>query len=1489
MADGHPPRRVRAVVAGAVLVVCAAITAVLVHHRALVNQRTVRERFDAQVQLLVGRLTARMQTYEYALRGARGVLIAIGEHRFDRKLFRAYHESRDLALEFPGAHGYGFIRRVPAADEAAFVAAARADDSPDFTVHQFAAHDGERDVVVYIEPIERNRLVLGLDVASEANRRTALRQSIELGRATLTAPITLVQSVGSNGGSFLLVLPVFRRGLPTATRQDREAAIYGWSYAPLAIDEVLEDFELRDDTIALRLADITAEPRGVAFLTSRGFADAGVDGLAASIDHAMFGRRWRIDVHARPRFVDDLNLISPADLAAIGGAASVLVAALAFAYLLSVQRTTAALEAQVHDRTAALEREVAELADSKLKLTAAVRNHQAMLGTLHQLALVSVTDREGRIRDANPAFCRTSGYTWQELSGQDHRIVSSGVHPPAFWTAMWTTIAGGKPWRGEICNRAKDGALYWMDCMIAPIYNDGGQIEHYVSIRTDITASKAAADELARERQRLDNILRATNVGTWEWNLATGAARVDERWTQMLGRTVADLAPISIRTLIDHVHPDDLAQSMPVLVKHISGELAYYRVELRLKHRDGGWVWTLVRGRITTWTPDGKPEWMYGTQQDISLSKEAQRRLADSEAFLDRAGRLAGIGGWQLALDTQAINWTSEVYRIYEVPEGYQPSAAGDGEFYSPATRAQLQDAIRTSLATRKGWDFEVPFTTAAGRQRWVRVIGEPEFEHDKPVRLVGALQDVTERRHADEALRHAIAAAEAASAAKSEFLANMSHEIRTPLNAVIGLSYLLEQSQLDFEQRGYLAKIQIAGRSLLGVINDVLDLSKIEAGEMALEDAPFALDELLRDIAQLMAPQVEAKGIELRLVASADLPQAVRGDATRLRQILTNLMSNAAKFTELGYIELAASCIAREPDRATLRFAVRDTGIGIAPALRDKLFMPFTQADASTTRRFGGTGLGLTIVRRLAEIMGGAAGVDSTPGVGSEFWVTVAIGTTAAGPAERAGPLQLVEILIADDDVVQRTQLLGMARALGWRAEAVESGDRLVERVTERVTAGSSPDALLVDWRMPGTDGFAALAALAHKIGRDHMPAVLVMSAHDRDTVRRTANAELADAVLTKPITSSKLFDAVNASAVRRGRSRKLSSMRIRRPGLARLPGVRVLVVDDSEINLEVARRILESEGALVEQCGNGHTAVERLRAAPGAFDLVLMDVQMPVMDGNEATRNIRTALGLTALPIIALTAGALVAERQRTLDAGMNAFLSKPLDPQTLIETVLHHAQLARGSEIVAATRTPSPPPSALAWPAIDGIDGAEVAARLGGDVAMFLAMMGHMIDEFADLAVAPRAETAGLVARLHKLRGSAGSLGARRVHRLATDAEAQLKRDPRDPGAARVLHQLAAAVAALVDHARPVLDAHRAQPPRDADPAAPPPSADALRVLSALLAQQDLAALDYVRELGPGLRAACGELRAREISDAVERLEFARAAALVAGAAR
>ncbi len=1344
------------------------------------NGVKARHDFEALALGAVERLSTRFRGYEDGLREVRAVVGLIGGARTTRHLFRAYYESRD---EFPGARGFGFIRRVSRDDEAAFLAEARREGA-DFHIKELGPSPGERYVIQMIEPIERNQAALGLDIGSEENRRLAADVALSTGEATITRPITLVQAVERRAQGFLLLLPVYEPGAPQGSPAERLAAGIGWIYAPLVLEEVLADIEGLGLDLELTLDD--SEPSG-AFSRFFGPPGAAPEGaLVYVLQRPVFGRVWRIELRATPDFIEGLELLHPALVFGVGALISGLAAALLHLYLvgrrrralilagqaqiativenssdaiitqgldgrvtgwnqaaarifgfstedalgrpfhelvptLATSRTeesagrsvrdgravqpfdqvcrrrdgsfvevsvtitpitgadgavvgvgrairdvgahkaverelqglSAKLEGLVRERTAQLEtarrdlqtildalpsmigywdakltrrfanhayqrwfgsshasmsawklrdllgddfltdnrphteavlrgerqvferalvqpdgsgvrqllvhylpdlhrgevrgfyvlaHDITELTESRQQRAAAIREKEALLRTIQSHLLFSATDSDGRILDVNEVFCAVSGYSREELIGARHTLLSSGAHDASFWAEVWAKIRSGSAWHGEVCNRARDGSLFWVDTVIAPLFGEDGEIVKFVSTQADITASKVAARELARKRARLDNILRGTDAGTWEWNVQTGELRLNERWAAFIGHTLAELGPMRIEDLTARVHPDDLAEVRALLARHFAGELEFFRCEARFRHREGRWVWLLGSGRVSTWTESGAPEWMYGTFQDIDRAKESQRALAASEAFLERAGQLARVGGWAVDLESQQVTWTSETRRIYEADAGLVPTLPGMLEFYEPAARAEIAGAIERA----EPFDLELPLVTAGGRRIWVRAIGEPEHSGrgERPVRLVGAVQDITARRASDDALREATRAAEAASAAKSQFLANMSHEIRTPLHAILGLSYLLERSELGEEQRRLVGAVRIAGKGLLGVVDDVLDLAKIEAGNFVLSVAPFDPRALLLELRDVFGEQAQAKGLTLTVEVPKELPPLVEGDAARVRQILTNLLGNAVKFTERGGVSLRAEVLGKDAERLAVRFTVRDTGVGIALEARERLFQPFAQADASTTRRFGGTGLGLSIVRHLAILMGGEVSVRADLDEGSEFCVVLPLGVPPA----------------------------------------------------------------------------------------------------------------------------------------REGRGRRSGA--VTEPTGPRLAGVRVLVVDDNEINLEVARQILLHDGAAVETRGDGRSALDLLREGPEAFDVVLMDVQMPGMDGNEATSRIRCELGLYELPVIALTAGALLAERKRALDAGMSDFVSKPLDPDTLVKLIRSHVGGAPGA---------------------------------------------------------------------------------------------------------------------------------------------------------------------------------------------------------------
>jgi two-component system, sensor histidine kinase and response regulator len=869
------------------------------------------------------------------------------------------------------------------------------------------------------------------------------------------------------------------------------------------------------------------------------------------------------------------------------------------------------------------------------------------------------------------------------------------------------------------------------------------------------------------------------------------------------------------------------------------------------------------------------------------------RRLTESEKFLQRVETVSRVGGFMVDFASGVHQWTRQTFRIHEIEENCSPTQELVDSFLTPAARERLREANRVARETGVGYDIELPLVTAKKRSIWVRVAGEVECENGVPVRIVGAIQDITERCKLEHRLRDAIAIADKASKSKSEFLANMSHEIRTPLNAVIGLGYLLEQTSLSEDQRQFLSKIQFAGRALLGVVNNVLDLSKIEAGEMSLEDQPFDLIELVRDVSQMLLPQAAEKGIELMIRPAVSLPRMVTGDALRVRQILTNLLNNAIKFTERGHVTLAAFCTEQGAGRIRLRCEVADTGIGIEPAACERLFTPFTQADASTTRRFGGTGLGLSIARRFVELMGGEIGVASTPGVGSTFWMEIPLRTAPdVGGSLTANGLR---ILVLDSQGDAPQGLGAMVRALGWSPRVVETVEQLTS-VMNDPQERARPDALIMDLHHRGADVHALIGRIQESCVYGEMPAIIVVAESEQAYLSHKELMRPSDVLLVRPVTSSALFNAINLAMSRRPEinERVFVSTNFDELHAQWLSGVQVLVVDDSDINLEVAQRILEKQGAVVTTCSGGPSALAYLRTCRRPIDLVLMDVQMPTLDGNEVTRRIRRELRLDALPIVALTAGALLGERQRSLDAGMNDFVSKPFDPQVLIRKVRRLVELARGEPIPMVFDDTRSVSEKAARPFLRSVDAGVVQQMFGDDLALFKSLLARMLRDFADLSLPiaislhDRDACRRLTDRAHKLKGSAGMIGATNVMRYAGAVERALQ-DSRPPEAVEgILKKLAAALTTLRDEAKVLSDEAPLKTASAGGDSSNDPRIDTadLDELCSLLECQNLAALDKFALLSPGLAELLDAAQFERLRGAVENLDFQIGAELLRG---
>lgn len=695
-------------------------------------------------------------------------------------------------------------------------------------------------------------------------------------------------------------------------------------------------------------------------------------------------------------------------------------------------------------------------------------------------------------------------------------------------TPLWIILLGG----GAI------GALLWS--LISSLQ----QLQ-----RQATQLAREMTEEITTQRERLALALEGGGLGLWDWDLLTDKVIFDGCWASMLGERLEDL-PQALSTWSSRVHPDDMDKAKEALEKHVMGDAPYYECIHRMRHADGSWRWILDHGRIMERDPDGTPRRMLGTHTDITDQIRQELEVEAVKGMLERTSKLAGVGGWELDANTKRIRWSEEVFRIHEV-EGPNPPELSDAiSFYAPEAQPVIAHAVEQAMQVGTPWDLELPFITAKGRRIWVRAVGAPEYEDGELVRLSGMFQDITGRREAEDSLRwyaetlkRANDAAVEASRAKSEFLANMSHEIRTPMNGIIGMTSLLLDTELSHEQRDLLGALDYSAKSLLSIINDILDLSKVESGKMELSPVSFDIRSFLKNTFTLLELRADERGISLVLEIDPSIPIQVVGDDLRLRQVLVNLIGNAIKFTaDDGAVMVNVTREPNEDEALELKFSVIDTGVGISADAIERIFDPFTQAESSTTRRFGGTGLGLTISRKIVALMGGKLSVQSKEGVGSRFEFTVRLSNAAESV-----------------DIVSTTV-----------------------PATQTLTGVSTPK-----------------------------------------------------------------------------------------------PSARVLLVEDNLINQKLARKLLEKAGYDVTVVSDGRAAVTALAETPEQFSVVLMDCQMPVMDGYEATKAIREMEGASTrhIPIIAMTANAMTGDRERCLDAGMDDYLPKPIDRKQLSELLLRY----------------------------------------------------------------------------------------------------------------------------------------------------------------------------------------------------------------------
>ncbi|MET0265050.1 MAG: PAS domain-containing protein [Duganella sp.] len=1215
-------------------------------------------------------------------------------------------------------------------------------------------------------------------------------------------------------------------------------------------------------------------------------------------------------------------LVGPAEALASGKPFTL--EAMTFREAEAVAHAFNALEADLQAHRHELEKLVAER-------TGQLEKSRSQLETLYATAPVglSYVDSELRIIRVNDFQAALSG---EKVVAHLGRHIGDMIRDAELRRGILedyrTVLASGKPLTGversgQVSASKGSGAgaaqLHHWVASYYPQFDQHGKVAAITGLLLDVTDQKRIASELQRSRQLISSVVenmpamiflkRASDLGYEMLNRYGAVLSGGNNGEEFIGKYDLDLYPPA---LAEQYNADDRAvlASPPGQITEIAEE--------PITNRHGETRYLTTR-KVALRDEHGAATHVLGLALDITERKQAREALRDSVEQLAKSEQflrtitdsLPGmVAYWDADLRCRFAN---RHFLDWHRMSSEQMLGAAMPEVLGAASYAQNTVYVQGALdGEPQGFAGELLWPSGQRSYTWVNYIPDVG-EHGAVRGFFVLVSDVTELRetglHLQELNAELVVArdrAEAASRAKSEFLANMSHEIRTPMNAIIGLARLLQEAPLAPRERSYLDKIQIATQSLLAVVNDVLDFSRVEAGQLLLEHAPFNLQQILDSISVMISGSAADKGIELVYDIDPHLPTALAGDPMRLQQVLLNLLSNAVKFTATGEVVLSVRAAAAAPGAGAeaadgrhamlVEFRVRDTGVGIPAELQARIFEAFSQADSSTSRQFGGVGLGLAISRQLADMMGGAVDVRSAPGQGAEFLFVCPLECTApATPPLLPAAATALAVLIVDDNASVGAALLSICEWLGWHADVAAGIEQAQRLLAERQRAGQRYDLLLLDHALADAHGAALLDAQAVA----PLPVLIMLSEHEAALAARYDSSAGVAGILAKPISPQRLLERVRMllsgepGAGSEGRPGSASMAPAPQSPLhGRLAGMRILLVEDNEINQEVAQYMLSHAGATVELVSNGQLAVDLLRDDASRFDAVLMDVQMPVLNGYDATEAIRRA-GLT-LPVIAMTANVMEDDRRRAAEAGMNAHVAKPVDVEELISVL---TSLAPDSVPQSNVHVPALATTGMAWqhddadtapaysmpPDLPGIDLDTALARLGGNFDTLAALLKRFGQAHGNTVPEVRAHLdAGehklALQALHRLRGVAANLGANEVARLTAQVEAALHAGREDSIVHPLLDQLEQALGTVVAGAENLNLAVANIPVSNT---AAPDLALRLAELKDLLQNNNLKALEHFKVLRPAL---AGMEQAAALADAIETLNFDIAGPLV-----
>jgi PAS domain S-box-containing protein len=1274
--------------------------------------------FNSITKSIIQQIKNRMATYREILYSGVGFFEASDD--VTREEWNIFVNKLHIKEFFPGIQGLGYSLVLRENELEKNIKDTRAQGFPSYTIYP----EGKRDLytsIIYIEPFDhRNQRAFGYDMFSEKYRRYAMSRAIETGLPALSNKVRLVQENGKDVKSgFLLYTPLYKKTFPIETKKQRYDAIQGFVYAVFRTKDFIngavgDSLEMID----IKMYDGTVKNEDNLLFNSNSKINTN-NSFNNNVNIEIDGHSWMFEFTAKDTFIDSQQNIYSLIFTLLG---------FAITFLLSL-----------------LIKKQAEF--DVLKDDALLNVSQGVM----------VTNDNRQIIYVNKAFEDLTGYTKEFSYGQKPDFLQGKDTDLDSIKFIQESLKELKPFECEILNYKKDGTSFWNRLSVTPILDDKNNIKRYIGIQNDITNKKMIEKDMLFEKNLIENILSNTSAVIALIDMNGVMVKLNEYGKNFVGYTQEEISAEAY--FWKKFIPESIRENATKIIEEA-------RKSNLIEKSQNSWISSNGEEKIFEWSNQiikdskGNSEYLITVGIDVTKNVIAQEEHKKYQKQLELSAQISGLTFWELNLKTNIFTFNDLFYTFLSTnahTEGGYLINQNDyfKRFIPKKSKQNFLNAIAGAYTKKNDYQDSLEHDIKKRDGELLQVLVNYYVAYDEygiPNKMYGTKYNLTKQKEKEKILIEAKQKAENASKAKTEFLANMSHEIRTPLNGIIGLTNLMLETQLTDIQRNYLTKSIISSEALLHVINDILDYSKIEVNKIELEHIPFELDKMLHQVSNLFIYEAQNKGIELDCTIDPIIHNDLIGDPFRINQILINLVGNALKFTHKGSIDINVNLIEIKNNKMKLSFNVKDTGIGISKDKQNKLFKDFSQVDASNTRKYGGSGLGLVISQKLANLMGGGITVESIEDSGSTFSFTSVVEYKEKDYGFLSQDLKNKQVLVVNNHNEIRKNIEKTLEMFDLKTIVCNDAESALKILEQK-----DIDYIITEWELPGEDGIKFARNVDSLYHDKVIKTIIISSFNKKDNLISAAQKAGIDIeqLLVKPFSSSSLLDIlVNNSDVKLEENK--SSEKLLAKG-------KVLLVEDNEINQLVAKQNLENFGLEVFTALNGAIAVQR--AKEEHFDIIFMDLQMPIMDGFEASRKIREFT--SDIPIIALSAAVMQEDLKMTREAGMNEHLAKPIDIEKLKKVLIKYLETSiKKVETIQS--------EIIIEDLIEGVNLEELFQRLNNEKALAYKMLINFSKDKKDIVKeldSLNIESNEFNSLMHNLKGLSGNLSLSDVFILSS----------------------------------------------------------------------------------------------------------------------